>query len=255
MPLYRLSRKGHYIYKGVKKMYKVILELELKNDITLKDSYEKIANFIRTFIQLNNKGLKKEHYEKKFSYYTFSNFFPKEPKAVFKKNNIYQVEIRSLHQEIIDIRHFKSLETEDFTLVDANAGKLYYQGSGFLKSETPVYFKTKRIEDAAYEMQVVEQIKENIVFRYLKSGRNTNDDIAFIRTNVIKKIHINKKIITIPFKGKKLNNGQHLLYHCLHIDVQFHNNEIAKEVETVIYAGGLGLNTSNGFGLMKNEVM
>lgn len=235
-------------------MYRLVLELELKNDMNLKESYEKISTMVRFFIHKNNKGLKASHYEKKFSYYTFSNFFPAEKDALFKKGNRYEVELRSINEEFLDLRAFKQLETDDLILVGVNAGRLYYRGQGFLKSETPVYFNTKRIQNEQYEQEVKEKIRENILFRYVKSGLNTNDDLDFLRKEIIEEISISKKVITIPFQKKKLANGNDLLYHCLHVDIKFKDNDIAREVEKVIYVGGLGLNTSNGFGLMKSGV-
>lgn len=239
--------------KGVMDVYRVVIELQLKKNLPLKSVYERVAIFLRTFIEQNNKGLKATHYDKNFSYYSFSNFFPREPDAVFKKGKSYQVEIRSLHAEFLDLKHFKGMETPEMTLVGVNGGKLFYRGTGTLKSETPVFFNTKRIETAAYEADVKARIQENVLYRYVKSGQNQSDDLDHLRAHVIQDIHINRNVITIPFETKKLNNGRSLLYHCLHIDLAFQDNDIAREAERIIYAGGLGLNTSNGFGLMKSE--
>lgn len=236
-------------------MYQLVLEMKLKKDITLKESYEKISKLVRLFIHKNDKGMKSEHYQSKFSYYTFSNFFPKETGAVFKKDGIYSVELRSLKKEFLDLKQFKDLETEDLRLVGVNAGKMYYHGKGTLKSETPIFLNSKRIENEDYEKEVVEKIRENIVFRYLKSGINTNDDPSYLRKEIIDSVKVNRKVITIPFQEKKIKNGNSLLYHCLHVDIKFKDNEIAREVEGIVYAGGLGLNTSNGFGFMKSGGM
>lgn len=236
-------------------MYQLILEMELKKDVTLKESYEKISKLIRLFINKNNKQLKSEHYQPVFSYYTFSNFFPKEKQPLFKKGGIYSVELRSLKAEFLDLKKFKNLETEDLRLVGVNAGKMYYHSKGELKSETPIFLNSKRIEDDIYEKEVIEKVRENIIFRYLKSGTNSNDDRNFLRQEIIDNITINRKVITIPFQEKKVKNGNSLLYHCMHVDIKFKNNDIAKEVEQIVYAGGLGLNTSNGFGFMKTGGM
>lgn len=235
-------------------MYKIILEFNLKENITLKETYEKVSKFIRHFINQTDGYLKETHYESTFSYYTFSNFFPREDDSVFKKGKSYQVELRTLNKEFLQLKNFKGLETKELALTSTNSGKLYYFGGGKLKSETPVFFNTKRIEDENYENEVKEKIRENILFRYLKSGINTNDDISYLRENIVKNIKINKKVITIPFEEKKMNNGKYLLYHCLNIDIEFCDNKSAKEAEAVVYSGGLGLSTSNGFGFMKSEV-
>lgn len=231
-------------------MYKITLEVQLKQDVTRKESYEKIAKLIRVFINQNDKELKKTHYEKNFSYYTFSNMFPFESDSVYKKGGVYTIELRSIKKEFLDFKTFKGLETPEMVVVDVSGGKLYYGGNGKLSSETPVFFNTKKINDKAYERQVKDKIRENIIFRYVKSGMNSNDDLDHLRQHVIEDIHINPKVVTIPFEEKKLKNGNSLLYHCFNVEVVFQDNPLSKEVEKVIYSSGLGLNTSNGFGFM-----
>lgn len=227
------------------------MELELKKDISLKESYEKISTLVRFFIDKNDKKLKEEHYHKNFAYYSFSNFYPLEKDMLYKKGQIYTVELRSLKEEFLDLKKYKGLETDSLQIVSVNSGKLYYGANGHLQSETPVFFNTKKIVDELYEREVKEKIRENVLFRYVKSGINTSDGLENLRETVLKDISIDRKVITIPFEEKKLRNGKTLLYHCFHVKLEFQDNEIAKEVEKVIYAGGIGMNTSNGFGLMR----
>lgn len=238
-------------------MYQVNMQVRLKKELNRKSTYEKTAALIRLFIDRNDKELKKNHYEKMFSYYSFSNFHPLEKDGRYPKGNVYTVEIRTLHKEFLDMKQFKGLETDELTLEDVNAGPLFYGGRGVLETETPVYFKTKRIVDAAYEEKVKERIRENMLFRYVKSGINASDDLDALRTDTIKSIAINPKVITIPFESKRLNDGNALLYHCFHARIEFQDNPVAKDVEKVVYGGGLGLNTSNGFGFLRQpkEVM
>lgn len=231
-------------------MYVTKLELLLKKDLTWKTSYEKIAIFLRLFINKNDKDLKKEHYESRFSYYSFSNLFPMESDHVFKKGNTYTLEVRSLHKEFMDLKKFKGLENDEFELKHVNTGKLYYGGTGKIKTETPIFLKTSYIKEKK-EMDVAkEKIRENILFRYVKSGLNTEGNLDELRKTVIKNIEIDRKVVSIPFEKKKLKNGKPYIYHCLHVGIEFQDNPIAKEVEKVVYAGGLGKNTSNGFGFM-----
>ena len=232
-------------------MYQVTMEVICKRDIDRKETYEKTAKLIRLFINLNNKELKKEHYLKQFSYYTFSNFSPLESAGVYKKGRLYTVELRSLKKEFLEMKYYGGLETDELRMVAVSSGKLYYRPSGKLTSETPVFFRTKRIETEAYERQVKDEIRENILYRYVKSGLNKSDDLDELRQSVISSIEINPKVITIPFEEKRLKNGNPLLYHCFHLALTFQDTEEAKQAEQILYASGIGKNTSNGFGLMR----
>lgn len=239
------------IKKGEKEMFRSVVTVRLKEDMPRKESYEKMAGLIRLFIDRNDKNMKKDHYVKTFSYYTFSNMTPFESDGVYKKDQFYNFEIKSTLNEIKDLKSFRGLQTDEMEIVAVNVNKLYYKAKGSLSSETPVFMRTKRIQDEAYENEVKERIRENILFRYVKSGLNGNDDLPRLRKEVIKDIHINRKIVTIPFQKKKLHNGNHLLYHCIGVKIDFQDNELAQDVEKIIYASGIGCNTSNGFGFME----
>ena len=232
-------------------MYKVKISIRPKVDIDKKEGYECVAKLIREFIQKNNKKLKEEHYQSKFSYYTFNQMVPFEEDGVYKKGEVYNVELKTIVDEFKDIKKHKNLETDKLEMVAVSVSKLYYSPKGKLRSVTPVFLKTKKIETEDYLNKVKERIRENMIFRYLKSNLNTNNDIEYLRKHLIKEINVNPKFITIPFKGKRTKNGNYLLYHCIHVEVEFEDNEVAKEVEKIIYASGLGLNTSNGFGYME----
>lgn len=232
-------------------MYKLTMEVEPKNDFTLKQSYEKISELIRKFIVMNEKELSKNHYEDVFSYYSFSNPENTKGKTLYEKGQFYTVELKTLQIEFLDMKLINGIETQDVKIVSVSGGKLFYKSEGVLVTETPVFMKTKPIRDEEYKDKVKEKIRENIVFRYLKSGINSSDDIDYVRENCVKDIEIADKIVTVPFENKKTTTGKPLLYHCLGLKVTFKDNDLAKEVEKIIYASGLGKMTSCGFGYMK----
>lgn len=232
-------------------MYTVKMTVRAKVDIGQKETYESVAQLIRVFIDQNDKTLKKEHYHSNFSYYTFSQFSPYEESGIYKSGQLYNLELKTIVEEFKDLKHYKGMETDRLELVAVSATKLYYNPKGHLTSKTPVYFNTKKIEDEEYLRKVKEKIRENIIFRYVKSGKNTNDDLDYLRQNVVEDIKVDFKVITIPFKRKRVNTNSHLVYHCINLSVAFADNEAAKEVEKLIYSSGLGMRTSNGFGYME----
>jgi len=233
-------------------VYKITLELKLKTNITQKESYQRVAAILRLFIKENTKDLYETHYSKQFSYYSFSNMYPCEDDRVYKKGNIYTVEVRTLKEEFLDLKKYKNLETDELVLLSANGGKLYYSSQGSIETETPLYMGNKRIKTKQDLANLQEKIRENIIFRYLKSGVNQSDDIDALRKELLddENIEVSNSIVTIPFDSKRLNTGEALLYHCLYVKVKFNDNKLAKDVEKVIYAGGIGKNTSNGFGFI-----
>ncbi|MEB2630196.1 hypothetical protein SOP94_17205 [Peribacillus frigoritolerans] len=232
-------------------MFTVKLTVRAKIDIGQKETYESVAQLIRLFIDQNTKTLKKEHYESKFSYYTFSQFSPFEESGIYTKDSLYNLELKTIVDEFKDLKSYKGLETDRLELVAVSATKLYYNPKGHLISKTPVFLRTKKIEDEEYLRKVKEKIRENILFRYVKSGKNSNDDLEYLRKNVVEDIKVDFKVVTIPFKRKQISNDRYLIYHCINLSVDFADNEAAKEVEKLIYSSGLGMLTSNGFGYME----
>lgn len=229
----------------------VQMTVRLKDDVDKKEGYECNAQLIRSFIGRNGKGLKERHYVSTFSYYTYCQMSPFEEDGIYKKGGFYNIGLKTIVEEFKDIRNYRGLETDKVELVAASVSKLYYEPKGKLKSVTPVYLKTEKIETPEYMDEVKEQVKENILFRYVTSNLNSISDLDYLRKTVIKDIRINPKFITIPFKSKKTASGGYLLYQCVHVEVEFMDNEGSKEVERVIYASGLGNLTSNGFGYME----
>ncbi|WP_026801528.1 hypothetical protein [Pontibacillus halophilus] len=235
-------------------MYRLYLTIEsTQRAIARKDIYEKMAILIRDFISKNKKGLHAEHYKRSFSYYCFSNPTPMEHDEVYRKGRRYTVELRSLDAEFKDLRYYTGLETDDLRLVSVSSGKLFFGPTGALRTVTPMYFKTKRIQTDDYRVEVEHRLRENIIFRYVKSGMNSVDDLEWLRENLVRNIKLYTKVITIPFPSKRLDNGKSLLYHCIHADVYFHENEPGYEVQKILYAGGIGMSTSNGFGMMDEK--
>jgi len=234
-------------------VYKVTFNVILKEDITIAHAYEKLAIAVRLFIKKNDGEMMKKHYAREFSFYSFSNMSPYENDQVYKKGNVYTVELRSLHREFLDMKKHIPIETESLVIISAVTGKLYYKSQGEIRTESPFYMNVlnkKRIETKEEEENVKILLRENIIYRYLRSENKTCDDANFLRENVVDRIVFQQHPIVIPFFTKPLNNGDPVKYHCRKAIIKFKDTDIAKEVEKVIYAGGIGQNTSNGFGFI-----
>ena len=235
-------------------MYKVTFNVILKEDITIAHAYEKLAIAVRLFIKNNDGKLMERHYEKEFSFYSFSNMSPYENDQVYKKGNVYTVELRSLHKEFLDIKKHIPIETDSLVIISATCGKLYYKSQGEIQTEAPLFMSflnKKRLETKEEEEKLKVLLRENMIYRYLKSGDKKDIDLDFLRENVVDRIVLQQHPVVIPFSTKPLNNGDPLKYHCRKAVIKFKDTDIAKEVEKVIYAGGIGHGTSNGFGFIR----
>jgi CRISPR-associated endoribonuclease Cas6 len=231
-----------------KKMLSIKIIVKTKKDIFFKDNYQNISSLIRLFINENNKEMKKEHYEKKFSYYTFNQMEPFEENKIYKKDTIYTFEIRTIKSEMRDLRKFKGLETSELIILGVTVNKIFRKASGFLETTTPTFLNLKKLDKESSKLYK-EKIRENILFKYLKNG-NEKENINWLRENIIEKIEIDKKFITIPFDKQKNNKNESILYQCYNIKVYFKDNEKTPDIENLIYSTGLGNMTSNGFGFM-----
>lgn len=230
-------------------MFQAVCCVRIKKDCHFKDMYEQLSDLIKVFSLHNQKGLKAQHYQNSFSYYGFSQLEPKEKDAIYKVDHLYNFSIRSLTEELMDLKAYRGLETASLRVEDVHVSPIFYQSSGSIRTETPAYLG-EGIKTLSSE-KLEEKIRENMVFRYLKSGRNHYDDIDAARFKSIKSITISPFIASVPFHKKKMKNGQPFRYHLYHVNVLFFDTPMAKEMEKVIYAGGVGKNTANGFGFIQ----
>ena len=240
------------------KVYEMKLKIKLKKDIFLKD----VATHITRFMDMNlsnNTKMYNYHSSKIYKEYTFDGLFPIEEDKIYKKDNEYFFRIRTINQKIANyfldtLMFFQNKDMEGLTLNIRIVEKKLIEK---LYTITPILMKT---DEGYWQYSMTfedfeKRLKINCLKKYLyftqknsdlevdkellkKLGEDKSDDIDLF-TNIK---FINKKPITIIYKGRKLVGDK--------IELQVANNERAQDIAYMLLGTGLLENCTRGCGFL-----
>ena len=206
------------------KVYEMKLKIKLKKDIFLKD----VATHITRFMDMNlsnNTEMYNYHSSKIYKEYSFDSLFPiEEDKIYYENKDISDVE-KKLIEKLYNITPILmktdegywqySMTFEDFEKrLKINCLKKY------------LYF-TQKNGDLEVDKELLKKL-----------GEDKSDDIDLF-TNIK---FINKKPITIIYKGRKLVGDK--------IELQVANNERAQDIAYMLLGMGLLENCTRGCGFL-----
>lgn len=240
------------------KVYEMKLKIKLKKDIFLKD----IATHITRFMDMNlsnNTEMYNYHSSKIYKEYSFDSLFPIEEDKIYKKDKEYFFRIRTINQKIANyfldtLMFFQNKDMEGLTLNIRVVEKKLIEK---LYTITPILMKT---DEGYWQYSMTfedfeKRLKINCLKKYLyftqknsdlevdkellkKLGEDKSDDIDLF-TNIK---FINKKPITIIYKGRKLVGDK--------IELQVANNERAQDIAYMLLGTGLLENCTRGCGFL-----
>ena len=240
------------------KVYEMKLKIKLKKDIFLKD----IATHITRFMDMNlsnNTEMYNYQSSKIYKEYSFDSLFPIEEDKIYKKDKEYFFRIRTINQKIANyfldtLMFFQNKDMEGLTLNIRVVEKKLIEK---LYTITPILMKT---DEGYWQYSMTfedfeKRLKINCLKKYLyftqkngdlevdkellkKLGEDKSDDIDLF-TNIK---FINKKPITIIYKGRKLVGDK--------IELQVANNERAQDIAYMLLGTGLLENCTRGCGFL-----
>lgn len=240
------------------KVYEMKLKIKLKKDIFLKD----IATHITRFMDMNlsnNTEMYNYHSSKIYKEYNFDSLFPIEKDKIYKKDKEYFFRIRTINQKIANyfldtLMFFQNKDMEGLTLNIRVVEKKLIEK---LYTITPILMKT---DEGYWQYSMTfedfeKRLKINCLKKYLyftqkngdlevdkellkKLGEDKSNDIDLF-TNIK---FINKKPITIIYKGRKLVGDK--------IELQVANNERAQDIAYMLLGTGLLENCTRGCGFL-----
>ena len=239
-------------------VYEMKLKVKLKKDIFLRD----IPTYITRFMDMNlsaNSIMYNYHASKIYKEYTFDGLFPIEEDKIYKKDKEYFFRIRTINQKIANyfldtLMFFQNKDMEGLTLNIRVVEKKLIEK---LYTITPILMKT---DEGYWQYSMTfedfeKRLKINCLKKYLyftqkngdlevdkellkKLGEDKSDDIDLF-TNIK---FINKKPITIIYKGRKLVGDK--------IELQVANNERAQDIAYMLLGTGLLENCTRGCGFL-----
>ena len=233
-------------------------KIRLKKDIFFKDLTTHITRFIDTNLS-NNSEMYNYHNSKIYKEYCFDSLFPLEEDKIYKKDKEYFFRIRSINQKIANyfLDTLLSFQTIDIECLSLNAKTIEKKLIEKLYTITPILMKT---DEGYWQYSMTfedfeKRLKINCLKKYLyftqkngdlevdkellkKLGEDKSDDIDLF-TNIK---FINKKPITIIYKGRKLVGDK--------IELQVANNERAQDIAYMLLGTGLLENCTRGCGFL-----
>ena len=240
------------------KVYEIKLKIKLKKDIFSKEIANHITRFIDTNLS-NNAEMYNYHNSKVYKEYCFDGLFPLEEDKIYKKDKEYFFRIRTINQKITNyfLDTFLSFQTIDMECLSLNAKTIEKKLIEKLYTITPILMKT---DEGYWQYSMTfedfeKRLKINCLKKYLyftqksdnleidkellkRLSENKSDDIDLF-TNIK---FINKKPITIIYKGRKLVGDK--------VELQIANNERAQDIAYMLLGTGLLENCTRGCGFL-----
>lgn len=230
------------------KYFELTCTIYLKKNIYFKKSFEIISKYISYSI-CKNSDLKHFHIDNNFKYYTFGSFFKPEKDKIYKKDNIYKFNIRSLNKDFIlqlskDLRkninnpYFQVFKTCFKTIKQFYINRLYSVTPIIVTTDNKQFWTVQKDGDI-FKLQ--KQLHNNLLKKY-QTFFNTEVSISNNFINYIKilnktphNIEISKNNKIIKFFGNKL-------------EIIPNEDKISQDLAFIALATGLGEKNSYGGG-------
>lgn len=200
------NTKGEYM--GQLKVYEIRLKVYLLQDIPYERTYTVMSDYIDSCLAKDEK-YRKLHETNQYKYYCFDNPYPTEKNGIYKKDQIYTVRIRAVDEELANYlgwnlaNHYnnevKGLTREIKLIPKKMISQVYTVTPAVIKNsdgDSKGYWKSFMSFD-----EFENRIKSNLIKKF-NSIHGTKIDEDFDLYNQIELI--NKKPITVPYKGIKL---------------------------------------------------
>lgn len=214
--------------------------VNLLQDIKCNEVYEKISKLI-SYAMTKDKELSEFHEKNTPKMYTFCALYPVQKDGIYKKNNIYTFDIRTINIKFaLKIKYLLcDLESEFFKVIMTDITTNKQRNIKQLISLTPTVITS---EEHGYFNEQLEFIKSRIIMgaekKYYKifGEKVSNDFIESIeKTNI--------KPIKIPYKNINFLGNKYI--------INVKQDKISQDLAYILFATGICEKNSLGFGFAK----
>ena len=218
-------------------MYNLKVVLKLYSDINNFHAYEKLSNFIN-FAMDKNAELRLMHEKNCYKPYCFCSLYPIPSDGIYRKENIYQFDIRSIDLEFIVLlkQMMNNLENSDFKVIMTNLETREYKKIETLTTITPCIMTTGKDYKIPYDMELV---KKRIIDNAQKKYKQVYG--KEIKLDFIKDIkQTNRTPIKIPYKNVNLLGYK--------FKISIKDDELSQQLAYLVFCIGVLEKNSLGFG-------
>lgn len=215
--------------------------IRMKKDIKSNEMYEVLSKFINKSLG-RDKRLSLVHEKNCFKFYVFGLPYKIENDGVYKKDNMYAFNIRSVSVEfILTLSKLIERESDCFFVEGSNIDTYSPKKINKLYTLTPTVITTERGHYWC-EKDGIELLKEKLNSNIERKLRAYYDDFIIEKgANFIKDIRLkNNRLIKIPYKNAVLFGNK--------LEIIVEDNETAQAMANMAVAAGLGEKGSVGCG-------
>lgn len=230
---------------------KVNLSIKLKEDIKFFDLSEKLSQGVNKYF-LYNEELKAFHKENKFKFYNVSLLNPIEMDKLYKKDKIYNLEIKFFDKKILNSFYKSLLEIENtiFSLVNRDY-EIIKQDTPIreITSITPCVISLKKAnpKDRILNLSVydykkeiaIEYLNANALRKYNKISGSNIENHYFIEDIEI----LNRKSFSFNYKRTKIISNK--------FKIKIKEDKVSQDIAFAVLGTGLGEKNSLCYGFCK----
>lgn len=230
------------------KIHELTVTVYLKNDINVRDSYEKIATLINYSMNKSNELSILHKKGNEMKHYSSSGLYPIEFNKIYQADEVYSFLIRSYKKAIIDEFQIclNDLSNDDFNVIMITKKEYDKSNIEYVDTLTPTLITTKEMRCWSHTNNSKEDFI-NSIFKNLSRKYNTLQGIRqdFNMEDIIESFEIKSKCAIIT-------NYKNIKFLGYKVRVYFKDNNIAQEFANLSIAEGLGeKNSSLGQGFTK----
>ena len=231
------------------KINELVITVYLKQDISIKDSYEKIATLINYSMNQSNKLSILHTQGNEMKHYSLSGLYPIEKDMIYKADESYNFLIRSYKKEIInEFKHcLDNLSNEVFDVIMVNKKEYDKSNVEYVDTLTPTMITIKEQKTCWTHNNHSKEYFVQALFNNLCRKYNTLQGIRqdFNILDVIENVEIKSPSAIVT-------NYKNIKFLGYKIRVYFKDNNIAQEFANLAIAEGVGeKNSSFGQGFTK----
>jgi len=222
-------------------VFELDLKLFLLKNIEHENVYAKISYFIDSALAKDYQLLNL-HNSNMFKYYVFNTFYPIEKEQLYKKDNIYAIQIRTVNVNLA--KYFNSVlknhYTEDMKGLTIDIRSIPRKYIDYFYSLTPILLKNSDFGYWRDNLSVIDferRIKENLIKKY-NNVMNLKIEENF---ELFTSLEItNQKPIAFTYKSKKILGDK--------VKINISNNDKAQELAYMALGTGIGEMNARGAG-------
>ncbi len=222
------------------KVYNLDIKVYLLNDIYLNKMQESIASVIDLALSQSQKYID-FHNSIDYKFYCFNGLYPLEQDEIYKEDNIYTFQLRTIDIELAKylMNKIKDIITDDIKVLKCDLKIIPKKHIDKIFSITPILIKSDKgyWKEHMSLKEFEERIKINLIKKYNKfTGEKIDENFEFYKSIEFK----NRKPISVDYKNIKLLGDK--------IQLTIADDEISQKIAYMTLGTGLGENNARGAG-------